>query len=653
MPQQVSRVHVLTRLCLLAGLAALSAAVLHGRVYTGFERIRANVVTETQLSSGGALTVPLPAVAGLEGYPLAVILQLENPTRTATTIVVELNGSVVDHVTVGAERTVRVDLGVPAGIRAAGSDVITLTSDGDGWSIHALEIANVHGFSHGPLSFVVVPTDTERYASAPGWASLAAFAGLLALSLVLRRPDSNRFIQRTQTALSVTTTALFLAVLLLPLLTDYKVLIAAQGFVWCLILIYLPAATRLYRHVTPLIARLYRGAIDDVWPAVLGVVAAVWLKALYAIAIATFVVSIVSLYEAGTGFTSVIGFGTGFHADEIPALRAVPHYTMAPTGYDGQFYAQLALDPLLQDPEIETALDTFAYRAPRILFSWTAYLFGLGHAPWILQAFALQNLACWLILAYVLLRWLPVGDLRSFVLWFGCLFGQGLCLSATRSLLEGPSLLLLALTIVAVERNKSWLSSALVGLSGLGRETNLLSGICLLGRPGTAPAGRALLLLCGRVLLASLPLVLWLSYVRYVHPDASFDPGFGNFALPLSGYLAKWGTLLSFGDETWTSYPYVELLAMVSITTQATWLVVRRRWQAPWWRVGIAYVGLMLFLGPAVWLGEPNAATRVLLPMTCAFNVLLLRDRRFWPLAILGNLTVLGGLQTLWFPFSL
>lgn len=41
--------------------------------------------------------------------------------------------------------------------------------------------------------------------------------------------------------------------------------------------------------------------------------------------------------------------------------------------------------------------------------------------------------------------------------------------------------------------------------------------------------------------------------------------------------------------------------------------------------------------GPAVWEGDPGAATRVVVPMTVAFNVLLPRFRWVWPLWVLGN----------------
>jgi hypothetical protein len=66
------------------------------------------------------------------------------------------------------------------------------------------------------------------------------------------------------------------------------------------------------------------------------------------------------------------------------------------------------------------------------------------------------------------------------------------------------------------------------------------------------------------------------------------------------------------------------------------------RWRPAerWWRVGAAFAVMMAFLSTPVWEGYPGAATRVLLPMTLAFNVLLPRAAKWWPLLLLGNLTV-------------
>jgi hypothetical protein len=54
-----------------------------------------------------------------------------------------------------------------------------------------------------------------------------------------------------------------------------------------------------------------------------------------------------------------------------------------------------------------------------------------------------------------------------------------------------------------------------------------------------------------------------------------------------------------------------------------------------------------MFLGEAVWEGEPSAASRVLLPMQFAFNVLVPSGRWWVPVLLLGNLTLLTGHITL------
>jgi hypothetical protein len=66
--------------------------------------------------------------------------------------------------------------------------------------------------------------------------------------------------------------------------------------------------------------------------------------------------------------------------------------------------------------------------------------------------------------------------------------------------------------------------------------------------------------------------------------------------------------------------------------------------------MGVAYCALMATLGAAGWEGGPDAAIRVLLPMSFAFNLLVLQSRWFWPLVLLGNASALHGLQLLNLP---
>jgi hypothetical protein len=261
----------------------------------------------------------------------------------------------------------------------------------------------------------------------------------------------------------------------------------------------------------------------------------------------------------------------------------------------------------------------------------------------------LQNVLCWFVLAVLLLRWFPPLSAKYFFGWFAVLFSHGLIASVEASLLEGPSLLMLVLAIVALESRRRWLAACLMGVAGLGRETNVLIAPALLDR--LPHAWRSSLVLGAQLRAVCVPVALRMIYLRAAHPDVSFDVGGRNFAPPLSGYVGDWiAALRQLRLEGWASFARFDVLALTSVTTHVVFFAIRRQWSSPWYRVAIAYSILMLFLGPAVWEATPGAFTRVLLPMTCAYNILLPHTRGYWPLAVLGNLTVINGLEALRVP---
>jgi hypothetical protein len=103
----------------------------------------------------------------------------------------------------------------------------------------------------------------------------------------------------------------------------------------------------------------------------------------YGAVAAAFLASAAAYYSPATGLTFFIEFPAESHGRELPIVQAIPHHDHpGSAGYDGQFYAQLAIDPLITDPAIDRALDDPPYRARRILFSWTAHLVGLGQPRW-------------------------------------------------------------------------------------------------------------------------------------------------------------------------------------------------------------------------------------------------------------------------------
>ena len=72
-------------------------------------------------------------------------------------------------------------------------------------------------------------------------------------------------------------------------------------------------------------------------------------------------------------------------------------------------------------------------------------------------------------------------------------------------------------------------------------------------------------------------------------------------------------------------------------------MLVYRSYRAPWWRVAVPYVALMLLFNGVLADPQTAAITRVLLPLTIGFNILLAaepRPIRFWFWFIAGNLSL-------------
>lgn len=341
-------------------------------------------------------------------------------------------------------------------------------------------------------------------------------------------------------------------------------------------------------------------------------------------------------FDPVTGFTSLIRFGEYWQDRRMPAVAALaPATAPASAGYDGQFYAQIALDPTLRDPALETVLDGPAYRARRILVPALAYATGAGKPAWILQTYALLNVAGWFALAWLLWRQIAPRDGRDLARWLACMFSMGVLDSVRQSLVDLPALLCLVLAVQAhartLPRAALWLS-----LGHLAKETNLLGSLAL-GAHRSFLRARPLTWLA----LTVVPLGLWLVYVHLRFSGASAQTGAGNFTWPVLGALEQ--LTLSAREVLRGDFDSRHTFALVAIPGLFLQFIVLLRHRQPdeaWWRIGIAYGVLLLFLGSWVWSGY-WAALRAVLPLTIAFNLLLPANRAFWPLLIAGNLTVL------------
>jgi hypothetical protein len=144
-----------------------------------------------------------------------------------------------------------------------------------------------------------------------------------------------------------------------------------------------------------------------------------------------------------------------------------------------------------------------------------------------------------------------------------------------------------------------------------------------------------------RGLLVAVPLVLWMFYLS-LKLGPVMDPGIRNFNWSFVAYVHKWRQALAdLPDIGWPNFgPLWSLFLLISLSVQFLFLVLRPQWEKAWWRVGLSFVVLMVVLGDAVWEGYPGAASRVLLPMQLAFNVLVPLGRGWRIVLIAGNLTL-------------
>jgi hypothetical protein len=357
-----------------------------------------------------------------------------------------------------------------------------------------------------------------------------------------------------------------------------------------------------------------------------------------------FIALIGTKFEARTGFTSLIRFGETWRHAELSSVQSLPVSIAAHSnGYDGQFYAQLALDPLLHNPELDHAIDAPAYRAHRILLPAIAALLGAGNAWWTLQVYALLNVVAWVVLGWLMRNWISGDDWTSFARWTGCMFGMGILESVRQSLVDLPALLFLALAIRSyaqtrpLSRNTLWLA-----LGNLTKETSVIGAIALngLGLRDNQQRQRSILSLA----IAILPIVIWWIYVEKRFAGAAAGEGLGNLTWPFIGMISQ-GTrcvheLLRGNFDGRFSFG---LLAIIGFLFQGATLWLNHDLKSAWWRVGAAYALLLPFLGLWVWSGY-WAACRAVLPLTIAFNLLLPRNRAFWPVWAIGNLTMLHAL---------
>lgn len=349
---------------------------------------------------------------------------------------------------------------------------------------------------------------------------------------------------------------------------------------------------------------------------------------------ATVLALVASRWEPQNGFTSLLRFGDDYAARRLPAVATLPLASVPGHGYDGQFYAQLAVSPDIRQAEIQSALDAPVYRAQRILLPLLAHL---ALKPWwILQTFALLNVVAWLLFARF--WWAEVHELapqRAPLLWLAGVLSLGALDSVRLALVDLPAALFILLAVRSARYSTGGRTAGFLALAGLTRETALLAGPAV-----DHPQFWRRWLLRGLCVLPAVAWFVWLRCQLLQNGDAGFT---GNFAWPgcaLAEHLVRCGWELAHGN--FDSRFLFGLIGAAGLTYQTTRVILLwwRTPHKPWLRSTIAFALLFWVLGDFVWQGY-WAVARTCLPLTLAFNLTLPTGQGFRWRFCLGNASAL------------
>lgn len=338
---------------------------------------------------------------------------------------------------------------------------------------------------------------------------------------------------------------------------------------------------------------------------------------------------ILALYPTLHGYTSPLDFAhLGQYYCQCPA-RGAP----GSTGYDGQFYYYMAVDPL----HASVHMDNAPYRYQRILFSLAVWVLSLGGHPalaawWLLILNVVGTLAGTAALALLLER---RGLSPWFSLAFGLYFGQFAAI--THDVPDGLAAGLVIVAALAADRER-WKEAALwLAIASLTRETTLIfAAAAALDAVAQRRWGRAALMLC-----SGIPLLLWLLALRLVFGQTGlFFSGVVSAApkIPFAGARSIAGTSPRFI----ITLLVIILPALLALIWVAYELLRRNTWRvAPGLLFAILVtVGLVIFLNDFTY-RDLASSTRVVIGLPVGW-LLYAAARHSRPLLRLGSPWALG-----------
>lgn len=219
-------------------------------------------------------------------------------------------------------------------------------------------------------------------------------------------------------------------------------------------------------------------------------------------------------------------------------------------GYDGQFYYRFSLNPFSsKKTEFGITIDSPPYRHQRILYPFLVWLFSLGGKPKLVPAMMIVvNLMFIFLISYVSTKFFDKPNFYSVVIPMLPSF----VLSLSRNLPEIVSSFFVILFFFAFKKKKYFVSSIILTLSALAKETALFISIGGIILCVVLFVQKEDIEAKNLVKVFILPIICWLIWqtiLYYIWNDLSIKYGRDNFGFPFYGmftYLLQMSLLSKF-----------------------------------------------------------------------------------------------------------
>ena len=227
---------------------ALFAVVVTGLFtqisYSKFDRTRKKIVPAESRPKDRALAIPLPEIPRKAGEVPILSLKLGNNGMSSERIEVCLDSSKLGVLLLGAREVKEFHLDLENETSNLTDDILSLRGEDDDWKLLNYKIGNIYGFSRLPIEFILIPRDTRTYQRPAAFLWLLIFLVVILLGVVspFQVTHPERLISRLARSLGLFA---IIAAALLPVVSEYRVLLSLPSLWIFLPFLYLPSIRRI------------------------------------------------------------------------------------------------------------------------------------------------------------------------------------------------------------------------------------------------------------------------------------------------------------------------------------------------------------------------------------------------------------------------